>query len=360
MLQLVPFLFLQASPDAVLIDRIARLAASEPVEFGIDSRLKLAQALASKYPEKAKRQLRDAEASLPGVSDAQAGNMWRTQIVQALAPLDFDEAERLTKSIAPDREHDYLAAAYDELYARLGKRDRVAFIHNAIAAGAFRLKCAAKQLSELKTTAPGEALALFEKISNAFPDDPDRQDVEYLQERTKEMAVFDSDIVRAAAKKAGPPAKPADESKKPDSEESKHVGALIDLSRREDLSRQEQARLASEALIAVGKMKIIEDRLLGLSMLSRDFVKRQEYSSAALAAQMLSETYTQACGCGTSTCQVDTEKFDCIDLMNGFAEYLHELNLSQESMGLQNISLEARLLIYALQGGTGLQPVHDR
>jgi hypothetical protein len=40
-------------------------------------------------------------------------------------------------------------------------------------------------------------------------------------------------------------------------------------------------------------MNISEDRMLGLSMLSRDFVKRQEYSSAALAAQMLSETYTK-------------------------------------------------------------------
>lgn len=136
----VMFLFIQ--PDQA-IDAIMRLAASEPVEYSIDTRLKLADTIAEKYPNRAKRQLRDAEASLSGVQDAAVQSAWRVRLVGAFARVDFEEAERLTKSIGTDRKNDRLAEAYDLLYPRLGGKDRDEFILEAMRAGAFRLRCAA-------------------------------------------------------------------------------------------------------------------------------------------------------------------------------------------------------------------------
>src|SRR6266851_3129266 len=49
---------------AALIEQIDRVAASEPLEYGIDTRIRAAEALTPKYPAIAKRELRDATASL--------------------------------------------------------------------------------------------------------------------------------------------------------------------------------------------------------------------------------------------------------------------------------------------------------
>jgi hypothetical protein len=45
-----------------------------------------------------------------------------------------------------------------------------------------------------------------------------------------------------------------------------------------------------------------------------------------------------------------------VDLLNLFAEYLEEFKISAESMSLNNISLEARLLIFKLYPLLGLKP----
>jgi len=88
---------------------------------------------------------------------------------------------------------------------------------------------------------------------------------------------------------------------------------------------------------------------MALSMLSRDFAKRHELANASLAAQMLSESFSKACDCGGAVCKLNGEEFECVSLVNDYAEYLDELNFTQESLGLNNISLEARLLILKLQ-----------
>ena len=379
MLATVLFLFIQ--PDQV-IDAVMRLAASEPVEYSVDTRLRLADAIAEKYPSRAKRQLRDAEASLSGIQDVAVQNAWRVRLVGALARVDFDEAERLAKSISPDRKKDPLAEAYDLLYASLRGRDRDEFIIEAIRAGAFRLQCASQRLAELKVSNPQRAAALLAAMLHSFPDSPDQRDIEYLEERGKEMEAVASEISMAALKKASAaradlakdqtlapkPEKMVDDadnapdlSKLPFADAAERApklakaaaraSALIELSRREDITRQQQARLAADALSAVGQMKPGVDRLMGLAMLSRDFAKRQEPASAALAAQMLNETFTNVCQCGPD-CDAGNDpdpEIDCVSLVNDFAEYLDEMNFTQESFGLNNISLEARLLILKLK-----------
>lgn len=378
MIAAVMFLFLE--PDQA-IDAILRLAASEPVEYSIDTRLKLAEAIVQKYPDRAKRQLRDAEASLSGIQDAGVQNTWRVRLVGAFAPLDFEEADRLTRSIGSDRKNDRLAQGYDLLYANLRGRDQDEFIVEAIRAGAFRLQCASQRLSALKVSSPPLATALLEALLHSFPDSPDKRDIDYLEERANEMQAVDSETASRALKKVHSAAaiakkqtaapkpevkddaedQPPDFSKLPSADATERVpklasaaaraSAIIDLSRREGLTRQQQARLAAEALSAVGQMKLGEDRLIGLAMLSRDFAKRHEPASAALAAQMLSESFTKMCQCGP---QCDAghgpePETDCVSLVNDFAEYLDEMNFTQESFGLNNISLEARLLILKLK-----------
>jgi len=127
------------------------------------------------------------------------------------------------------------------------------------------------------------------------------------------------------------------------------VSALIELSRSEELTRQQRASLASEALSAAGKLPLGEDRLLALAMLSRDFARRNEPALASLAAQLLSETFTKACDCPTAICRHSGVDFECLELVQAFAEYLDEFKISQEEMSLRNISLDARLLVLKLK-----------
>lgn len=126
------------------------------------------------------------------------------------------------------------------------------------------------------------------------------------------------------------------------------AGALIEISRREDLTPQQRDSVASEALSNVNKMPLTGDRLVGLAMISRDFARRNEPANAALAAQMLSETYAKACDCPSMTCKHGNEDFDCMQNVEDFAEYLNEFKVSPDSMSLDNISLQARLLILKL------------
>ena len=130
---------------------------------------------------------------------------------------------------------------------------------------------------------------------------------------------------------------------------SARVSALIELSRREELTPRQRASVASEALSGAGKLPLGDDRLLALAMLSRDFARRNEPALASLAAQLLSETFTKACDCPTAICRHSGVDFECLELVQAFAEYLDEFKISQEEMSLRNISLDARLLVLKLK-----------
>jgi len=124
--------------------------------------------------------------------------------------------------------------------------------------------------------------------------------------------------------------------------------ALITISRREELTAQQRASVATEALSAANKMPVSGDRLFGLAMISRDFARRGELANAGLAAQLLLETYNKVCGCAAATCQQAEEKFDCMQNVEDFAEYLDEFKISADALSLDNISLQARLSVLKL------------
>ncbi|HEY6390021.1 MAG TPA: hypothetical protein VIX89_02015 [Bryobacteraceae bacterium] len=124
--------------------------------------------------------------------------------------------------------------------------------------------------------------------------------------------------------------------------------ALIGISRREDLTAQQRASVASEALSAADKMPPSDGRLIALAMISRDFARRGELANAGLAAQLLLDTHNKVCACAAATCRYAEEKFDCMQNVEDFAEYLDEFKISAEALSLDNISLQARMLVLKL------------
>ena len=396
-----------AAQIEALLAHIDRLAAAEPIIYGIDTRLRAADVLVARYPALTTRELRDAEASLSGVADADYANVLRVRMIATLAPFDFSEAQRIAKSIEPERTHDRLAEAYTRLLERSAPRDRLDVLLGAYRIGAFRVLYDSKQFGG------DQKLQIFAATIDAFPSTaPNVQDISYLLDRAHDYLMLNRELTLAAIGKAvsaaetqpkstraavrfraaetlralgttipeayealldePPPPKETQGGKKeedaPDLPDLSNVpysealerslqldmpemraASLIELSRREDLTPKQQARVASEALTAVGEMPLQEIKLWGYSMLSRDFAQRQDFANAALAAQLLNETYGKACSCGGPVCEVHGDHLQCIDLIDDYAEYLDEFNFAQESLGLNNISLEARLLIAKLK-----------
>jgi hypothetical protein len=411
-----------------MVAQIRRLAASEPVVYGIDTRLRAGDALTAKYPKVAKDLVRDAQAALSGVTLPAEQDSLRVSIVERMAPLDLDEAERLIGSIRRGGDEDYVAQAYDKLVEFLARHhgNTRQMISKGLQAGGFRSSSAAKKLDESKTDPPA-AVAMFSEILGAFPaQSPNEHDVYYLLDRTKDVAglnrplaveAIDQALSAATSEKlaiqkparrkmlreiasmlraidpelleryktereelsdamtAEDPPKPEEPPKEdvhlPDLSEmsysdaltfartlkdpTERVAALIDIYRRETITEQQRSSVASEALTAATMMPITNDRLTAMAMISRDFARLNQLANAAFAAQLLSETFGKACECEHVTCYPSSEKFDCVDLLNLFAEYLEEFKISAEAMSLNNISLEARLLIFKLYPLLGLK-----
>lgn len=388
--------------------------------------MRTAEVLAAKYPRIAREALHDAQAELSGIAVPAEQERMRVRLVRALAPLDLEEAERLTQSFRHGTDRDYVAEAYDQLYLFFEKNPEAALrmIHHGLAAGAFRMTSASRKLEDWKTKDPEAATGLFVEMLGAFPvESPHSADVLYLLDQTKQVLKLNRALSIQAIDKALSAATseslripvgddkqairerllrniasvlnsldqgllqrykeqrkeldlaalaekpPPKEDKKPDDVEpdlsgftyaealararkledlSARASALIDISRREELTAQQRSSVALEALSTTAKLPQLDDRLFGLAMISRDFARRGEPANAALAAQLLSDNFSKVCDCPSATCTHGEQKFDCMQNVEDFAEYLDEFKISPESMNLQNISLEARLLVLKL------------
>jgi len=429
------FLAQQTEPTKVekqitaLVTQLRRLAASEPVVYGVDTRLKAAEALTGKYPKIAKDLLRDAQAALSGVTVPAEQDSMRVKLVERMAPLDLDEAEHVIASIRRGGDEDYVAQAYDKLTEFLARThgNTRAMISKGLEAGGFRSASAAKKLEDSKTANPPEAVAMFSEILGAFPmESPGEKDLNYLLANTQQIVglnralalqAIDQALSAATSEKlrikkaerrkmlreiasmigsidpelleryksereeltfamTAEDAPKQEEAHKDDvtlpdlsgvsysevlsyarklQDPMERTAALIDIYRRGTITEQQRASVASEALTAATTMPLTNDRLTALAMISRDFARLNQPANAAFAAQLLSETFSKACDCEHVTCDRSGEKFECVDLLNLFAEYLEEFKISAEAMSLNNISLEARMLIFKLYPLLGLK-----
>jgi hypothetical protein len=386
-----------------LVARIRRLASAEAVVYGIDTRIKIAEALTAKYPKLAMEVARDARAALPGVTIAPEQNNLRVRLVHTLAGLDIVEAERLTRSFSPRTAEDYLAQAYDQLYLARPSRE---IVSRGFAAGALRMVSASRLLDEQKDKDPEATVALFSELIGAYPaESAGPKDVLFLLREARAAARWNLPLALEGIDKAlnGLEELPADaaaiidtidpglvkryhlrilakleEQKEPEREASaasegleklpfadalegaRKISELTDrtlafiaLSRREELSPQQRTSLASEAFTIAGKVPFGEDRLYLIAMISRDFARRGEMSRAGLTAQLLLETYNKVCDCQASVCESGKDKIACLEHVGEFADYLDEFKITPESMNLENISLDARLLVLQLKSLVG-------
>lgn len=413
-----------------IVAQIKRLAASEPVVYGVDTRLRAADVLTAKYPKIAKDLLRDAQAALSGDNVPAEQDSLRVSIVQRMAPLDLEEAERLIGSIRRGGDEDYVALAYDRLVEFVAREhgNTREMISRGLQAGGFRSNSAAKLLDDSKKTDAPAAVALFSEILGAFPAQSAYEaDIHFLLACTRQIAPLNrplavealdralneatskklhiekaarrkllreiastlgsidaellaqyktehDELVEALSAKEEPK---ADATKKEDvqppdlsgdsysdalsvaralKDPTERVAALIEIYRRETISAQQRSSVASEALTAATAMPITNDRLTAMAMISRDFARVNQPANAAFAAQLLSETFSKACDCEHETCERSGEKFECVNLLDLFSEYLEEFKISAESMSINNISLEARMLIFKLYPLLGLKP----
>jgi len=251
---------------------------------------------------------------------------------------------------------------------------------------------------------------------SAFPQTPNERDIEYLLDRTKQIAglnrtlaieamdkalkaaqskeelreiaailgSIDPELLKryqtehddlAAAMSAKDPSPRAEEKQElntPDltnlsyldaltevrklTNPAERAGLLIELYRRDGITQQQRAMVASEALAAVSAMPLSNDKLIGMAMISRDHARNSDPANAAFAAELLAETYAKACDCGNGRCRHSDETFDCLSMVNDFALYLDEFKITPESLALNNISLEVRLLMLKLYPLLNLKP----
>ncbi len=422
----------EASPlekqTMALVAQIRRLAMSEPVVYGIDTRLRIAAVVSIEYPKLTRELLRESQAALTEAIEARDAGRLRVRIAELWAPLDLEEAERVIGSLHRGGDQDYVAQVYDKLCVFLAPHpDEVrGMIRKGLSAGAFRMETAYRLLErEQKAGDTEEATALFAEMLAAFPaESASTRDVSFLLDQTRlivhfsqplateaiekifSSALSDSGGTRTSAERTrmfretarfleeinpqllerykserkelrtaieardveSPEAKKTDDdppdlsgltfpealarARKLDNLTARTV-ALLDLSRREELSPQQRTSVASEALSMSMKLPLGSDRLAALAILSRDFARRGELANAAFAAQLLSETFGKGCDCQAATCHRAGEDWDCLQDVQDFAEYLDEFKISPESMSLDNISLEARLLVLKLKALLG-------
>src|SRR5262250_329259 len=76
----------QQKQVAAIVAQIRRLAASESLVYGVDTRMLAAEALTQKYPKIAKDLLREAHQELGGDTLADEQDAQRVRIVQLMAP----------------------------------------------------------------------------------------------------------------------------------------------------------------------------------------------------------------------------------------------------------------------------------
>ena len=203
------FLLAQQTPEqkqlTALVAQIRRLAASEPIVYGIDTRLRTAEVLTAKYPKIAKDLLRDAQAALSGDTLPDEQDSLRVRVVELMAPLDIEEAEHAISAIRRGGDEDYVARAYDKLvdFEARNHGDTREMISRGLQAGGFRSGSAARKLEDSKASNSAVAVSVFAEMLGAFPtQSAGEKDVYYLLENTRQIIGLNRALAVEAINKA--------------------------------------------------------------------------------------------------------------------------------------------------------------
>ncbi|MBI5282901.1 MAG: hypothetical protein HY858_14545 [Candidatus Solibacter usitatus] len=129
-----------------------------------------------------------------------------------------------------------------------------------------------------------------------------------------------------------------------------HAAILLDLiDKDKDLLLPRRVTLASEALEASTGVSLRVERLWAQSMLTRRLYQFGDLPKAALAAQLLAESFQKMYDCESAGCLSFQGDDNPGDLIYSFAEYLREHGIRPEDLGLSNRSLTARMILLDLE-----------
>jgi len=110
-----------------------------------------------------------------------------------------------------------------------------------------------------------------------------------------------------------------------------------------------RAALAAEFLPDTEKLPLGDDRLMSQSMLTRRLHEAGDRPGAALAAQMLEQTFIRMYDCETAACTSFQGEGPPGELVRTFAEYLNENKIDPADIGLTHRSLRVRMMLIELE-----------
>lgn len=373
-----------------LLERIEAIAVSEPPVLGIDTQIRTAAMLASKDPEAAERWLQAATSRALTLVDLHTRGEFLIAIVDQYRHLDVEAAEQVC-SLLPRRatgaKEDPLARCYHSLFSvKRSWEEEKALTRRALSAGAFQSPEIRGHLERTIKEHPEESAAEFSVIVEGFPStDASLQERRNLLDMANLIRKREPELAAAARKVAEskPKSAPAGEDEK-DLEKKQVLGEekppteglatpeLVTLARKQspavqvgmlleiidddkELTPPQRIALAYEALEVTPKIKAGDERLVSQSMLARRLYDYGDRSKAAVAAQMLAESFEKFYNCETAACVAFEGESSPGEVINDFAEYLRENKIQPEDLGLRHRSLEARLLILDLQQNLGIQ-----
>ncbi|MGC4048157.1 MAG: hypothetical protein QM757_00365 [Paludibaculum sp.] len=378
-----------AAPAARILEQIEAIAVSEPPVLGVDTQIRTAATLASKDPEAAERWLQSATSRALTLVDLHTRGEFVVAIVDQYRHLDAEAAEQIC-SLLPRREtgakEDPLAHCFHSLFsAKRSWEAEKALTRRALSAGAFQSPEIRGHLERAIKDHPEECAAEFAVIMEGFPaSDASAQERRYLLEMANLIRKREPELAARARKLAETKPKSAPAATEEDLEKKQVLGEekppteglatpeLISLARKQspevqvgmlleimdgdkDLSLPQKIALAYEALEVTPKIKAGDERLVSQSMLARRLYDYGDRTKAAVAAQMLAESFERFYDCETAACVAFTGDSSPGEVINDFAEYLRENKIRPEELGLRHKSLEARLLILDLQQSLGIE-----
>jgi hypothetical protein len=296
-------------PPAIrLIEEIETRSAAEPPVLGIDTQIRAAAAIAARQPDEASRLLRLAESRIAGLTHLPTRVHLLCSWLAVQMPLDSNAAELALTGLAGALPVRPLNGPESDALRRLNGRIAVTYP-----------ELAARLLA--RATAPPE------------PEKPASTGLNLFSHAAPSLDGLTPDDILLRARKERNPADALD--------------LLMHIMDLED-DRRRRLTILSEALDLSARLEDWTGRLLAQSMLARRLLDAGDTPRAAVAAQMLSETFEFTFHCDTAAC----DHFDGEDgpgeIIYSFAEYLREHHIDPARLGLEHPSLRVRLLILDL------------
>jgi hypothetical protein len=296
-------------PAAKLIEEIETLASAEPPLLGIDTQTEAARILLTSRPAAGRRFLEDALNRIRPLTDPHTIRILAYPAVELLYKHHPGEGVQVISA--------YLTST----------QAKKAILEDGLLLDSFSNLVEAHH-PDLAAACGAE----FESIRKADP--PKQDEAEKSKPRTPSVEGLDLDAVIALTRRQKDPLVRIEMA----------LGAIDDA----ETPVRRRAALAAEFLPDTEKLPLGDDRLMSQSMLTRRLYEAGDHSGAALAAQMLEQTFTRMFDCDSAACTSFTADGPPGEMVRMFAEYLDENKIDPEELGLTHRSLRVRMLLIRL------------